>query len=438
MNQAAQIEDMLRQAVPDLAGLPLYVCLASDGVPETLRGWMGGYAGPQTDLVVRDWLGGRYLGRGPAMVIDDLKARDVARIEDLPSLEGAIVRANAIHEMAHLVDMGFDLTNDVTTAAIQAREIAETTRLCASKPQLAAPFLCHTATWIRVALHLVHRVRQQGLHVDAGSVFLSDYYQVSPHDAYREALGDEFDRLGAATFAEIMRTPPPADFQDLWNQDVMDWLTSLGPEPGNESLRIAAESVAVFPQRLHAAASLPTEPSSLRLRTFTVRGDTFDEASRSVEAVLCTETPTTVFDMRSWEAVDEVLLMDGCQLEEQVVLVDSHPQVRNGSIISADVHGSVRNIRTQGTQLAGRLFFASDPASQALWGKVRDKHIRDLSVGAQPIEQVEISPRASAEVNGKTYRARERRMFITTKWRLGEVSVTPRGADPKAKIRQAV
>lgn len=177
----------------------------------------------------------------------------------------------------------------------------------------------------------------------------------------------------------------------------------------------------------------------LLIRTFTLRADTIDETSRSVEAVLCTETPTTVFDMRSWEPVDEVLLMDGWEPDDQVVLVDSHPQVRNGgTITSADVHGSVRDIRIQGKQQVGRLFFADDPESLALWGKVRDKHVRDLSVGAQPMEQVEISPRASADVGGKTYRAKDRRMFITTRWRLGEVSVTPRGADPKAKIRQAV
>ncbi len=174
------------------------------------------------------------------------------------------------------------------------------------------------------------------------------------------------------------------------------------------------------------------------IRTFTLRAETVNNEQRSVDAVIATEAMTTVFDMMTWEPVDEVLLMDGCQLEEQVVLVDSHPQARNGSIISADVHGSVRNLRIERKQLVGTLYFADDPASLALWGKVRDKHLRDLSVGAQPIERVEIPPRGSAEVNGKTYRAKDRRLYVTARWWPGEVSVTPRGADSKAKIRQAV
>jgi hypothetical protein len=164
---------------------------------------------------------------------------------------------------------------------------------------------------------------------------------------------------------------------------------------------------------------------------------TIDEESRSVEAVIATESLATPFDMRTMQAVDEVLLMSGVEIEEQATLCDSHPQYRTGMITTADVRGSVREMRVEGDKLVGRLFFASDTPSFDMWTKVRDGHVRQLSVGAIPLEQTEIQPGSRGFVLGKEYRARGRRLFITSRWRVGEVSVLPRGADPQAKIRQA-
>src|SRR5690606_689929 len=82
------------------------------------------------------------------------------------------------------------------------------------------------------------------------------------------------------------------------------------------------------------------------VRNFQVRPDSINEQERSVEAVLATDDVVTCFDLGNWEPVDEVLVMDGWQEVDQTVLVDSHPQKRNGEIRSADVHGSVRRMRT--------------------------------------------------------------------------------------------
>jgi hypothetical protein len=181
-------------------------------------------------------------------------------------------------------------------------------------------------------------------------------------------------------------------------------------------------------------------PHEMTIRSFALQPDSINDEERSVEAIIATEDDTTVYDMRTRSAVDEVLLMDGWEHVDQVVLVDSHPQARSdrAGITTEDVRGSVRSMRVNNGQLVARLFFATDEASQRLWEKVRAKHVRDISVGVFPLEQTEIPPGRSATVRGKTYAAGQRRKLIETKWQLDEVSVTPRGADTKAKIRQAV
>lgn len=173
----------------------------------------------------------------------------------------------------------------------------------------------------------------------------------------------------------------------------------------------------------------------LRCRTLTLRADTIDREERSVEAVLATENRVLAFDLGKWETIEEVLLMDGCELPEQIILCDSHPQ-RWGSITSREVRGSVREMRVEKGQLIGTLRFATDEASEELWTKVRDGHITDVSVGSLPLEQLEIAPDQTKKINNRAYTAGKRPLFITTRWKPRELSVTPFGADQQAKIRQ--
>lgn len=178
---------------------------------------------------------------------------------------------------------------------------------------------------------------------------------------------------------------------------------------------------------------------AMSIRGFGLTPETLDENARTVEAILATERQTTVFDMKSGQKVDEVLRMDGLVHAEQAVLVDSHPQQRNKTgITTEDIRGSARNLQIDGEVLRGRLHFADDAASQSAFGKVKGGHVRELSIGASPIERTIIPPGRTQTVRGKQYTAGDRPLFITTKWTLGEVSLVARGADPNAKIRSAV
>lgn len=163
------------------------------------------------------------------------------------------------------------------------------------------------------------------------------------------------------------------------------------------------------------------------------RPSTIDDQARSVSVVCATEQPVQVLDWERWEMVDEVLLMSGAVVPEtrQVPLLDSHMR---GS--TASVFGSVRELTVSGAELIGRAYFAADPGVESTWGKVRDGHITDFSVGYR-IETdgaVWVPAGQSAVIEGRTFAGPVR---VVTRWRVKELSVCPIGADDKAKARAA-
>lgn len=178
-------------------------------------------------------------------------------------------------------------------------------------------------------------------------------------------------------------------------------------------------------------SAVARELSELTMRTFALRADSVDEATRSVEAIIATEDPVTVFDVRRWDAIDEVLRMDGVEVPDQVPLLANHNRFELDAI-----YGSVRQMRFDGPQLLGRLYFAEgdDPADRA-WQKVKQRHIRDISAGYRAMEYTDIDPGQTAVVKGRSYTAGQRTLRVTTRWQLKEGSLVPIGADARAKIR---
>jgi len=169
-------------------------------------------------------------------------------------------------------------------------------------------------------------------------------------------------------------------------------------------------------------------------RTLTLRADSIDESTRSIEAVMATENPVAVFDWERWEVIDEVLRMDGAGIPEQSPLLENHRRYSTD-----DVLGSVRNIRREGDQLIGRMYFDDeDPKAIRVWNKVKKRHIRDVSIGYRTTAFEDIPPNTRKSVGGRDYASGSRRLRITTGFEIRELSVTPIGADPKAKTRREV
>lgn len=181
-----------------------------------------------------------------------------------------------------------------------------------------------------------------------------------------------------------------------------------------------------------------TAEPEIRRRDLTVRQhrmapSTIDEASLSVDVTMATEDPVLVFDMREWETIQEILLMSGLQPVDQVPFLDNHRRLSND-----DVYGSARNIKPEAPQLIGRVFFdGNDPRSLRAFNKVKGGHIRDVSVGYQVLSYQDLKPGEERQIGGKTYKNdSQQRLRVATSWRLIELSLTPIGADSRAKMRK--
>jgi hypothetical protein len=169
----------------------------------------------------------------------------------------------------------------------------------------------------------------------------------------------------------------------------------------------------------------------LTSRSLTIRAATANEADRSVEASLASETPVDVFDWSSERVIEEVLLISGARMVPQLPLLANHNRYSLDSIL-----GSARDLRADQSQIFGRLVFASDEESQRAWEKVLGGHLTDVSVGYRVLESVTIPAGQSATVAGRNFTANPRRSLrVVTDWQPKEVSLVPIGADASAKIR---
>ena len=164
-----------------------------------------------------------------------------------------------------------------------------------------------------------------------------------------------------------------------------------------------------------------------------LRATTVNPADLTVEAVLSSEGRVEMFDWRSGEMIEEVLLADGVDTPDQLPMLDSHS--RNGI---ANVLGSIRRIRKgdDGQTIGVLHFVRDDDASMSAFRKVAGGHLTDVSVGYRILESVEVAAGERATVNGREWAASDqRRLRVATKWKLREASLVPIGADEVAKMR---
>lgn len=179
-----------------------------------------------------------------------------------------------------------------------------------------------------------------------------------------------------------------------------------------------------MPRRIRKSAI-----ESLSIRLAPLSPASFNEEDNSVEAVLATDAAVISIDMKSGKPVLEVWRMDGGVFDGQVPMLDTH---KRDSV--ERLKGSIREIRVNGSQLVGRL--CPDSTEYEVISKIRNKHITDVSAGVQPLETSEIKAGQTKIVAGQSYTAPAgRSLFVHTKWRLREVSLTPIGSDERAKIR---
>lgn len=158
---------------------------------------------------------------------------------------------------------------------------------------------------------------------------------------------------------------------------------------------------------------------------------TFDEATQSVRVVAVTEDPVRIWDGERADFVEEVLLIDGVVLPPsgKVPLLDSH----NRESVS-HVLGSARRFVARADALECEVFFSSTDSGRNAARNVKEGHLSDFSVGYLAAESVFVPPGQQRDIMGRRFTGP---LKITSRWHLRELSVTPIGADQRAKARSA-
>lgn len=172
-----------------------------------------------------------------------------------------------------------------------------------------------------------------------------------------------------------------------------------------------------------AAARRKVPPSNWIRRAALIIPDTRDEEARTVDAVIATENPVRVYDYRTGQIMDEVLISRGARMPKWTPMLDSHSR---WSLLTL---GSAVNYRLQKDVIRATLRFAVGDDVDPIWGRVRDDHLRGVSVGGSRITYTDIEAGQAARVAGRRWIAGDRPLRITTKWQINETSVVVFGAD---------
>lgn len=169
----------------------------------------------------------------------------------------------------------------------------------------------------------------------------------------------------------------------------------------------------------------------LTVRAYSLNLKTIDKERRSVEAVIATEEPVMVLDMRTWRPIMEVLLMTGARLPNRVPFVNSHRRETIEELI-----GSTVEMNVQSGKLVGRNIYSEEDIGARAWGKMTEGHLPDNSIGYMVEKYVDIPAGQTKKVKGREWTAPDdMALRITTKWTVRENSAVIIPADVNAKNR---
>jgi hypothetical protein len=253
-----RLEALAHELLPvDFAGRPFYVVFSVD-LPDGFTGdSIDGGAGPVLDVALRDAIGPRWQGRGPAIYVRLHRETLTGVLAEhatsgLPAAWPAkfLTRYLApvvIHETAHQAEddrtfAGEPEAFDVQKSRDWLHEMSNGLRPKPTGPTAPVPFKGHEWEFLRAAAHLTDRARRTFGSIDGANVVSHNHYQVSPLDAYIDALAEELVDADGLTYADVRRRRPPQAFVDLWQSDFRRWFLSH-PNPSKEvtdALRVAA------------------------------------------------------------------------------------------------------------------------------------------------------------------------------------------------------
>jgi len=216
----------------------IYVVSASS-VPERYRprGTFG-ITGRGLDLIFRQEIGERWVGRGAVILLNPSEAVSYAKLLiGNPAINARrILWRTAAHEASHIADRPIlpseEKDEDLQPKAddISSALLAE---FCAVESPLAVlepvAWHDHDARFFRLLFHVAHRIMPfVDVHLCRYDWADTLQYALPSSDyKYRAALGDEPERLADVPLTEISSIPPPTAFTNVWANDLRYWFGSI-------------------------------------------------------------------------------------------------------------------------------------------------------------------------------------------------------------------
>ncbi|HEY2588005.1 MAG TPA: hypothetical protein VGI81_19835 [Tepidisphaeraceae bacterium] len=233
----SRIERVCREILPvDLpADRPFYVVWCGEIPAFAETGCIFGLEAKNLDLIARPHLGGRWTGRGPAILLNDhllRKAASEAAVVDTAAARLAafemIAGQVAVHELAHVAENGFVRPEAPLPASVLFQTEAVRQFIATPAPSVetaAVDRACHGPEWIRAGLHLFHRLSTtehwlRWWACTPHAVCDTADYGLSDVSRYAAALGDEPARRAAESLSAILASAAPAAFTELHARDL--------------------------------------------------------------------------------------------------------------------------------------------------------------------------------------------------------------------------
>ncbi len=162
---------------------------------------------------------------------------------------------------------------------------------------------------------------------------------------------------------------------------------------------------------------------------------TIDKEKRTVDCVIATEKPVWRYDWWTDVFYKEILLADGCRIDEipngELPMVDGH----NTYSINSQL-GSTVDIRLEGNEIVGTRVFSS--TAEKAFVMTAEGHLKRQSVQYRIAEKTILKPGESFQFNGRTITnddADKAVRYYATNWLPLEDSIIIIPADEKTGIR---
>jgi hypothetical protein len=235
----ANLTDVLRALVPEWNSTPIYPVRESEGVPPSyLRVNSLGYYSPGLHIALAPWLRqrDRWRGPGPAFLIRDAMISKIIqeRCPDDDELASQVTKGWTVgallHEAAHALvrpisdaPVTDDKSVEVFCFVAASNKQAEARGTANPTPDIPG-FFVHDWRFMRAALHLHSRYIRQFGRLPLCTVVRSGMYSLSNELAYQNALRQELDDLPHGPVSDVLSSPPPDAFTELFQTDVQRWI----------------------------------------------------------------------------------------------------------------------------------------------------------------------------------------------------------------------